>query len=123
MTLLEKQKLFARRFAELISYAFGLGYEVTIGEVERSQAQAEENAKTGKGIRNSLHLLRLAGDLHLFKEGKYLDRSEDHKPLGEYWENFSTEEAKFRWGGNFKDAKGNPKPDGNHYSIEHEGRA
>lgn len=115
MTLLEKQQLFARQFANLITYAFSLGYDVTIGEVERSKEQAELNAKQGKGIKNSLHILRLAGDLHLFDDGHYLDKTEDHRQLGKYWESLSTDKVKFRWGGRFGD--------GNHYSIEHEGRA
>ncbi len=114
MTLLEKQTLFAYRFSKLIQRAFDLGYEVTIGEVERSKLQAEANAKNGNGIKNSLHLIRLAGDLHLFKDDKYLDKTEDHKFLGEYWESLSDQDSKCCWGGRFGD--------GNHYSIEHEGR-
>lgn len=118
MTLLEKQQIFTEDFAKLIQFAISKGYKVVIGEVERSKAQAEANAKSGAGIKNSLHLIRLAGDLHLFKDGKYLDKSEDHRELGVFWESLSTPEAKHRWGGRFTG-----RPDGNHYSIEHEGRA
>jgi hypothetical protein len=47
-------------------------------------------------------------DLNLFKDGKYLALTEDHKPLGEWWESQGG-----AWGGRFND--------GNHYSLEHEG--
>lgn len=108
-TLGQKQERFARLFAELILHAFSLGYTVRIGEVERSKAQAQSNAASGRGIANSLHLIRLAGDLHLFKDGKYLADTESHRQLGEWWE-----ERGGSWGGRFGD--------GNHYSIAHEGR-
>jgi hypothetical protein len=118
MNLLEKQQIFAESFAKLIQFAISKGFKVVIGEVERSKAQAIANAKAGVGIKNSLHLIRLAGDLHLFKDGKYLDKSEDHRDLGKFWEGLSTPEAKHRWGGRFIG-----RPDGNHYSVEYEGRA
>jgi len=54
---------------------------------------------------------RLAVDLNLFRGGKWLDKSEDHKQLGDYWESLAPDA---RWGGRFGD--------GNHYSIEHGGR-
>ncbi len=118
MTLLEKRQLFTENLAKLIEYAINIGYKVSIGEVERSKAQAEANAKAGIGIKNSLHTLGLAVDLNLYKNGKYLENSEDHVELGKFWESLSTPEAKHRWGGRFISRR-----DGNHYSIEHEGRA
>lgn len=118
MNLLEKQQLFAQSFSKLIQFAASKGFQVTIGEVERSKAQAAANVASGAGIKNSLHLIRLAGDLHLYKDGKYLDKSEDHRELGKFWEGLSTPEAKHRWGGRFIS-----RPDGNQYSIEYEGRA
>ena len=118
MTLLEKQQLFAKDFSKLIQFAVSKGYEVTFGETKRSRAQAEANAKAGTGIKNSLHIIGLAGDLNLYKGGEYLDKSEDHHELGVYWESLSIPDAKHRWGGRFIG-----RPDGNHYSIEHEGRA
>lgn len=114
MTLIQKQQIFARLFAKLINWANLQGYEVTIGEVQRTKLQAIANAVSGKGIRNSLHLLKLAADINIFKHGIYLDRTEDHKELGEYWESLSTEEYQCCWGGRFGD--------GNHYSIAHDGR-
>lgn len=110
MTLREKQSKFAVMVAQLILEAQRQGYEVTFGEAYRTPEQAALNAKTGAGISNSLHTKRLAVDLNLYKNGVWLQRSEDHKPLGVYWESIGGS-----WGGRFK------KPDGNHYSLEHEG--
>ena len=95
--------------ADLIRHAYEQGYELTLGEAYRTPEQAALNAASGKGIANSLHTVRLAIDLNLFKDGKWLQNTEDHKPLGEYWESIGG-----AWGGRFRD--------GNHYSLEHEGR-
>ena len=109
MTLGEKQRKFTRMIADLIIWAYNAGYELTFAEAYRTPEQAALNAKAGKGISNTLHLDRLAVDFNLFKDGKYLTATDDHKPLGEYWESIGGS-----WGGRFKD--------GNHYSLEHEGR-
>jgi hypothetical protein len=114
MTLREKQSVFVSLIALLITHAKLLGYELTFGEAYRSKEEAERLAKLGKGIKNSLHTQRLAIDLNLFKKGKYLTDSSDHKPLGEYWESLSTKDYTCHWGGRFGD--------GNHYSIGHAGR-
>ena len=113
MTLRQKQSLFVRLVAKLIDHAYALGYELTFAEAYRTPEQARLNATSGKGIANSLHTERLAIDLNLFRDGKYLTATEDHRPLGEWWER---QHPLCRWGGRFK------KPDGNHYSIEHGGR-
>lgn len=118
MTLGEKQRLFTRLVGILIEYAYQQGYELTFGEAVRKPAQAAANEASGKGIRNSLHILGLAVDFNLFKDNRYLTFSEDHKPLGLFWKNLH---PLCRWGGDFRDAEGRPKPDGNHYSLEHEG--
>lgn len=67
-----------------------------------------------KHMKNSLHFLGLAVDIDLFKDGKYLTATEDHKPFGEFWESL---DADCCWGGRFKD-----NPDGNHYAIGYGGR-
>lgn len=94
-------------------------YAVAGGELERSKAQAQVNATSGAGIVNSLHLICLAIDLKLFIDGVYQTESEAYRALGEKWKSLH---PLCRWGGDFKDRDGNPKPDGNHFSIEHEGR-
>ncbi len=119
MKLREHQSLFMKLLPRLIDYAYAMGYELTGGELERSKAQAEANAKSGAGIANSLHLISLAIDLRLFINGEWQKSSEPYRPLGEYWRSLH---PLCRWGGDFKDSLGNPKPDGGHFSLEWEGR-
>ena len=116
MTLREKQSLFVILIGKLIKFASESGCQLTFGEAWRSDETAKANAKSGKGISNSLHRIRLAIDLNLFKNGRFIDSSEGHRKLGEYWKSLGAAYGvKTCWGGDFK------KPDGNHYSIEHEG--
>ncbi|MBZ8930780.1 M15 family metallopeptidase, partial [Escherichia coli] len=86
------------------------GYRLTFGEAYRTPEQAALNAKSGKGIRNSLHTLRLAVDFNLFINGEYQADTDAYRPLGEYWESIGG-----TWGGRFSRA------DGNHFSLEHNG--
>lgn len=108
MTLRERQSLFASLVPRLIDWAFSHGYEITLGEAWRDPETAARNALRGTGTRDSLHCDRLAIDLNLFKDGKWLSDSVSHKPLGEYWKSLHRD---CRWGGDFK------RPDGNHYSL------
>jgi len=102
----------------LIDKAHELGFEVTLGDAyrdPRSHGKLGERAKRDNGTAVygalfSCHKLKLAIDLNLFRDGKYLDKSEDHKPLGEWWEQQHKDAC---WGGRFED--------GNHYSFTHEG--
>jgi hypothetical protein len=110
-TLRQKQSRFARAVALLIQYATQQGYEVTFGEAWRTPEQAQRNAEAGIGIANSLHIDRLAIDLNLFRDGRWLSSTEAHRPLGEFWESIGDD---YHWGGRFGD--------GGHYSIGHGGR-
>jgi hypothetical protein len=62
----------------------------------------------------SLHFEGLAEDIDLFKNGVYLDKTDDHRPFGEFWEGLHPD---CRWGGRFS------PPDGNHYSVTSEGKS
>jgi len=101
MGLVDKQNEFTGMVVLLIRYAHSKGYQVTLGDAFRSE-------QVLYGHPNSLHRKRLAIDLNLFKGGKYLTTTDDHREMGEYWE-----EIGGSWGGRFNDA--------NHYSLEHEG--
>lgn len=114
LSLRDKQSIFVREVASLIIYAGSLGYELTFGECYRSKEEAERLANADKGIKNSLHTVRLAIDLNLFKGGKFLTSSEAYRILGEYWEKKTVDGLQFCWGGRFND--------GNHFSIAHAGR-
>ena len=138
MTLGEKQRIFAGIVGRLLREIYESGYACSLGEATRSDEQAVINSygedgraklaqaiettfpalavavsNNGKnnGILLSLHRNKLAIDLNLFKDGVYLSRGEDHKPFGEWWE---AQHPLCRWGGRFND--------GNHYSMEHQGR-
>lgn len=110
MSLVAKQAKFALMVADLIQYANAQGYQVTFGEAYRPPETARIYAEDGRGIPNSLHTRRLAIDLNLFLGGRYLTQTEDYRPLGEYWESLGGS-----WGGRFS------RPDGNHFSLEHQG--
>lgn len=99
-SLHQKQARFTRMIALLILYAVQQGFEVTF---------CPEHVKHKE---NSLHYCGLAKDLNLFRDGKYLTTTEAHLPLGEFWERIGG-----TWGGRFT----SPCPDGNHYSLEHNG--
>ena len=94
MTLRQKQSKFAKMIPSLILFAYKKGYEITFGDFY---------AKTGHCI-GSFHYKRLAADLNLFKNGIYLRKTKDHKPLGLFWESIGGS-----WGGRWND--------GNHYSL------
>lgn len=137
--LLQTRMVFTDHVARLLQRAPMLGFRVTLGECMRSDEQAEINAigREGRerlarivraafptladrllnngrasGIRASLHTLGLAVDLNLYTpDGTYLDKSDDHRELGEWWE---AQHPLARWGGRFGD--------GNHYSFTYGGR-
>lgn len=110
MSLSEKQQKFTLMIGKLIEWAEQNGYGLTFGEAYRTPEQAQLNAKSGKGIANSLHTQRLAVDFNLFVNGQYQTDSAAYKPLGEFWESLGG-----AWGGRFS------RPDGNHFSLEHNG--
>lgn len=137
MSLRAKQSRFARLVVKLLQKMTADGYEYTLGEVFRSDEQCEINAirETGRGrvaqlimeefpalakallnngeangIRISIHGLKLAIDINLFKDGVLLSTTESHRVFGEWWEK---QDPDARWGGRFRD--------GNHYSFEHNG--
>ena len=112
MKLLDKQFAFASLLPLLIGRALELGYTITLGECYRSPEEAARLAKLGKGILGSLHTLKLAIDINLFRDGVYLTSSESHRQLGTYWETLSAgKDYTCHWGGHWGD--------GNHYSIGH----
>lgn len=110
LTLRQKQSIFAQLVGELIIEAYARGYELTLGQTQRSIQEAAR-----LGMKTSLHTLKLAIDLNLFKDGRYLSSTKSHLPLGLWWEGQSIDgEYECCWGGRFGD--------GNHYSIKHGNR-
>lgn len=114
VTLGQKQRGFTLMVAKLVIYAYEHGYELTFGDAYRDPRVHGSVGVTKVGAygrANSVHKERLAVDFNLFKDGQYLTASEDYTQLGEFWESIGG-----AWGGRFA------SPDGNHFSIEHEGR-
>lgn len=104
-TLGAKQRLFAFLVSALLAEAYRLGYAVTFGDAWDADGD-------GGHMKNSVHHVRLAVDLNLFKGATWLTKTEDHKPLGTFWKALH---PLCRWGGDWQD--------GNHYSIAHGGKA
>lgn len=94
----EHQFIFSSMVPFLILYIYQRGYTVSIGDVW---------AKSGHK-RGSNHYKKLAIDINLFKDGKYIRKTSAHKIFGEFWERLH---PCLRWGGRFK------KNDGNHYEY------
>jgi len=90
--------------ALLILYAAQIGFEVTFGDAYR-----DPRAEFPYGQPRSLHKSRLAIDLNVFRDGEYLQKTEDYSALGDFWESIGGS-----WGGRFGD--------GNHFSLAHDGR-
>lgn len=112
--ILEKQKLFTRLLPRLIDFIHESGYECVQGDAFRDpRVFGEIGVSKGYGHPNSNHKRRLAKDLYLFRGDEFLTRTEDYQLIGEFWESLN---PLCRWGGRFSD------PDGNHFSIEHEGQ-
>jgi hypothetical protein len=139
MTRGEQQRLFFLLFCQWGISIHRLGYEATFGEGYRTDEQAEINAmgpegraslvtylrgrfsvladkiknNTGSGIRTSLHGDRLAQDVNLFHHGVYIEDGDSPQwhEVGKLWEQLH---PLARWGGRWGD--------GNHLSLEFEGR-
>ena len=111
MTLGDQQRVFARQVGLLICRIYKEGYECTLDWCYRPPDVAAYYASLGIGIRSSLHTIKLAIDLNLFRDGEWLRSTEDHRPIGEWWEQ---QHPLNTWGGRFSD--------GNHYSSTRDGR-
>ena len=112
MSLGKEQRRFTLMVANLITYAYELGYELSFGDAYRDPrvfGEVGEKKQGSYGKSGSNHKIRLAIDFNLFRGGTYLSATEDHRFLGEYWESIGGS-----WGGRFND--------GNHYSLEYKGR-
>jgi hypothetical protein len=93
MSLREQQSKFALMLGKLIVFAYEQGFEITMGDVW---------AKTGHK-ENSAHYRRMAADLNLFKDGKWLSDGTGHDVLHDYWDTLGGSKRLIR--------------DMNHYSL------
>lgn len=106
-----KQRLFTYLLGIQIVWIYKNGYEATLGDAYRDpRVYGEVGEDKGYGRSRSNHKIRLAIDLNLFKDGKYLTETSDHRESGLHWESLH---AWCVWGGHFND--------GNHYSMKYYG--
>jgi hypothetical protein len=102
--LLKQQFTFTLNIAKLIIWIYEQGYTATL---------AEGYDDDGVGyMKKSLHYDRLAQDINLFRDGTLLINSESYFRVGQAWKALNPLN---RWGGDFPG-------DGNHFSMEFQGR-
>ena len=107
--LRDKRIKFTRLKAELIQWINSHpDWEVAEG---RDFDELNEKLHHKKG---SLHYSGLADDLALYINGIYQTTTEAYREIGKKWESLDPD---LRWGGDFS------KPDGNHISIQYQGKA
>ena len=142
MGLRKRQSEFAFALSKLLTYMYSNGYEATIQDVTAANFHflisflktiihylpVNYQDKLLKFIRylkrkshskKSSHYIKLAADINLFKNGKYLNKTKDHVEFGIYWESLGG-----FWGGRIGESEsgsGDGK-DGNHYSFSYNGR-
>lgn len=130
------QREFARCLVQLYTKILVDGLEFTLGESVRTAEQAAINSlsltdrariramletkypivanaigvSVSVGIKNSVHQKKLAQDLNLFKDGKFLDDAADYLPYGEFWKSLN---PLARWGGDWGDS--------DHFSFTYQG--
>ena len=111
MTLGDKQRLFFRLLPRLLDKVIELSYEGTTGDAFRDpRVHGEIGVRRGYGHPKSAHKNKLAIDINLFKDGRYITDDEGHREIGEWW---VQQHPLCRCGSSFGDY--------NHYSIEHNG--
>jgi hypothetical protein len=103
--LLNLQKIFVKNIGKLISFT-------TLNKLDLTFGESFDDDGVGHS-KNSNHYIRLAQDFCLFSGDKYLKDTESYELLGIYWK---TLHPLNRWGGDFG------SKDGNHFSMEFEGR-
>jgi hypothetical protein len=109
-TLSQKQQLFSLNASKLITYIYAQGYACTFGEAYRTPEQALIDVQKGTGIADSLHCIRLAIDLNLFKGEEYLTDKDSYQQFGTYWKSL---DPRHRWGGDFPHLV-----DSNHFEMQ-----
>lgn len=82
----EKQELFSLNAALLTLEAYKRGYRVREGDSFRDpRVFGHVGVQMGYGHKNSLHKLKLAKDLNLTKDGRYITDDEGHRELHLWW--------------------------------------
>jgi hypothetical protein len=113
--LLKKQAKFARLLAQLITWIFAQGWEITLGEGFVGTTDAADGDYDGPHMRNGAHYTKLGMDLSLFVAGEYKKAAcPEWSAIGAKWKSLDSEA---RWGGDFSSG------DLNHVSLLYQGKA
>lgn len=123
MRLREKQSLFSRLLPRLLDFIHSHdGWETTLGD---GHVERQVGHRVG-----SLHYYRLAQDINLFIDGKYImdGKHPAWLEIGEFWEGLHD---LCRWGGRFQTGYDPVEnfpleftgKDSNHFSVTHDGKA
>ena len=98
--LLNSQQIFAKNFSLLLQFIYENGFEVSIGEVERTKYQQAEYYRKGRSkTMNSNHLKKLAADIFIFKNDVLISDKAKLYDIGKYWESLHVNN---RYGGFFR---------------------
>jgi hypothetical protein len=115
MTLREARCAFSVQIAYLVLFAVSKGYDIALDEGTDHITVKDPTTDHMKG---SLHEIGLAQDVLLYRQGEYLDKTEQYEILGAYWEDKGKSLGiPLRWGGRFRSA------DGNHFAWSWGGRS
>ena len=110
------QEEFSVALGKLLIKAGEMGTPFRCGELLRTPEQAAVYAAQKKGSLTSVHIIRLAFDGFIIKDGQLSNDVEVYRPLADYWKSLH---PNARWGGDFKP----PAPlDPYHFSFEYQGR-
>ena len=97
MTLGQHQEAFARHVVQLMQKALELGYNIRIGEAQRTEEQQKLYIQQGKSkTMNSMHIKKCAIDLHFTDASGALVYPD---VLGKFWESL---DPLNQWGGFWK---------------------
>ena len=90
MKLLQAQFEFSRNLAKLILYCNAHGYEISFGELYRTQEQQDIYLKSNKTkVHHSQHQERLAVDITLFKDGTIIQSGSAYSECHLFWKSLN----------------------------------
>jgi peptidoglycan L-alanyl-D-glutamate endopeptidase CwlK len=101
MSLGKKQEIFSKNLHLLVAHIYDLGFQIRRGECHRPYFMQQHYVRTGRSkTLKGRHPQKMAADLFIFKDGKWISSKEELQGIGDYWESLDCENE---WGGNWTD--------------------